>query len=257
MKIAKISGIGIVLAAFMFYSNACTMKSSRETPVVQVIRQYAPMVVNVRTENMIDLRDHPYWGQYGEQLDLFFKKYFAENYSEGTFKYKSVGSGVIVGKDGLIVTNAHVVQKASDIFVVLNDGTILQASVIRVNHVDDLAILKTELPHLVEEVKFADIQEVMIGETVIAIGNPLGLENSVTVGVVSGKDRAFSSTICEYMCSGLVQTDASINPGNSGGALLNLDGELVGVNVAVVQDAQNIGFAIPVDKVVKMLETLK
>lgn len=257
MKIAHIPGIGIVLIAFMLYGNACTIQSSRQTPVVEVVRRYAPMVVNIRTENIIDLRDHPYWGQYGEQLDLFFKKYFGEHYSEGTFKYKSVGSGVILDKGGLIVTNAHVVQKASDTYVVLNDGTILQASVIRLNHVDDLAIIKTELPHLVEEVKFADIKEVMIGETVIAIGNPLGLENSVTVGVVSGKDRAFSSTMCEYVCSGLVQTDASINPGNSGGALLNLDGELVGVNVAVVQNAQNIGFAIPVDKVVKMLETLK
>jgi serine protease Do len=257
MKTAHIPGIIIVLIAFMLYSNACTMKSSRETPVVKVVRQYAPTVVNIKTESIIDLREHPDWGEYGEQMDLFFKKYYGENYSEGTFKYKSVGSGVILDKHGRIVTNAHVVQRASNIYVVLNDGTILEAGVIRVSQGDDLAIIKTELPHLVEEVKFADIRDVMIGETVIAIGNPLGLENSVTVGVVSGKDRAFSSTMCEYICSGLVQTDASINPGNSGGALLNLDGELVGVNVAVVQDAQNIGFAIPVDKVVKMLETLK
>jgi serine protease Do len=257
MKIANIPGIVIVLIAFMLYSNACTIKSSRETPIVEVVRQYAPIVVNIRTENIIDLREHPEWGEYGEQLDLFFKRYFGENYSEGTFKYKSVGSGVILDKNGLIVTNAHVVQKASDIYIVLNDGTILQASVIRVSHGDDLAIIKTELPYLVEEVKFADMRDVMIGETVIAIGNPLGLENSVTVGVISGKDRAFSSTMCEYVCSGLVQTDASINPGNSGGALLNLDGELVGVNVAVVQNAQNIGFAIPADKVAKLLEKLK
>jgi serine protease Do len=257
MKTATISGIVIVLVAFMFYSNGCTMKSSRETPVVKVVRQYAPMVVNIRTESIIDLREHPDWGEYGEQLDLFFKKYFGENYSEGTFKYKSVGSGVILEKNGLIVTNAHVVQRASNIYVVLNDGTMLQAGVIRVSQGDDLAILKTKLPHLVEKVKFGDIRDVMIGETVIAIGNPLGLENSVTVGVVSGKDRAFSSTMCEYVCSGLVQTDASINPGNSGGALLNLDGELVGVNVAVVQNAQNIGFAIPVDRVVKLLEKVK
>jgi serine protease Do len=79
----------------------------------------------------------------------------------------------------------------------------------------------------------------------------------VTVGVVSGKDRAFSSQECQYVCSGLLQTDASINPGNSGGALLNLDGELVGVNLAVVQDAQNIGFAVPVDKVIRLFKTIK
>ena len=254
MKIVNILGILIFLVASIFYNNACTIKSSRQTPVVRVVREYTPMVVNIRTETIIDLREYPEWGQYGEQLDLFFREYFGESYSEGTLRYKSLGSGVILDKNGLIVTNAHVVQKASDIYVVLNDGTILQAKVIRVSQSDDLAIIKTDLPYLVKEVKFADIKDIMVGETVIAIGNPLGLENSVTVGVVSGKDRAFSNVMCEYVCSGLVQTDASINPGNSGGALLNLDGELVGVSVAVVQNAQNIGFAIPVDKIVKLLE---
>ena len=96
----------------------------------------------------------------------------------------------------------------------------------------------------------------MIGETVIAIGNPLGLENSVTVGVISGVNRNFSSTECEYVCSGLLQTDASINPGNSGGALLNLEGELVGLNLAIVPGAQNIGFAIPAAKILQMLHFL-
>jgi len=257
MKIVNIPGIVLVLVGSLFCSNACTMRSSRETPTVRVVREYAPMVVNIRTENIIDLRKHPEWGQYGEQLDSFFKNYFGENYSEGTLKYKSLGSGVILDNNGLIVTNAHVVQKASTIYVVLKDGTILQAKAVRLSQGDDLAIIRANLPHPVKEAKFADIQDVMIGETVIAIGNPLGLENSVTVGVVSGKDRAFSSTMCEYICSGLVQTDASINPGNSGGALLNLDGELVGINVAVVQDAQNIGFAIPADKVVKLLGKTK
>ncbi len=256
MKIVNILGIFVFLVASMFI-NACTIKSARETPVVRVVREYGPTVVNIRTENIIDLREYPEWGQYGEELDSFFEEYFGEIYFEGTLKYKSLGSGVILGKNGLIVTNAHVIQKASNIYVVLNDGTILQAKVIRVSQGDDLAIIKTDLPSLVKEVKIADIKNLMIGETVIAIGNPLGLENSVTVGVVSGKDRAFSNQECEYVCSGLVQTDASINPGNSGGALLNLDGELVGVNVAVVQDAQNIGFAIPAGKIVKLLEGFK
>jgi serine protease Do len=256
MKIVHILGIFVFLVASLF-NSACTIRSARDTPVVRVVREYAPTVVNIRTENIIDLREHPEWGQYGEELDLFFKEYFGEMYSEGTLKYKSLGSGVILGKSGLIVTNAHVIQKAGSIYVVLNDGTILQSKVIRVSQSDDLAIIKADIPSLVKEVKIADIRNLMIGETVIAIGNPLGLENSVTVGVVSGKDRAFSNSECEYVCSGLVQTDASINPGNSGGALLNLDGELVGVNVAVVQDAQNIGFAIPAGKIVKLLEEFK
>jgi serine protease Do len=155
------------------------------------------------------------------------------------------------------VTNAHVIQKANTIYVVLKDGTILDAHVVKVSQSDDLAIIKSELPSQVKGVSFADSTDLKIGETVIAIGNPLGLENSVTVGVVSGKDRMFSSLQCEYSCSGLVQTDASINPGNSGGALLNLDGELVGINVAVVQSAQNIGFAIPAVKIQRLLESIE
>jgi serine protease Do len=256
MKITNILGIGVLLAVALC-SSACTIESARETPVVRVVRQYAPTVVNIRTENVLDLKELPEWGRYGEELDSFFKEYYGEIYSEGTLKYKSLGSGVILGTDGLIVTNAHVVQKATDIFVVLKDGTVLDAAVVKVSPGDDLAIIKTELPYLVKGVQFADSKDLMIGETVIAIGNPLGLENSVTVGVVSGKDRAFASPECGYVCTGLVQTDASINPGNSGGALLNLDGELVGINVAVVQDAQNIGFAIPAVKIEKLLEAIE
>lgn len=241
-------GFAIVLSG-----GACTHIDPRKTPVVQVVKTYAPTVVNIRTERVVDLKEDPSWGQYGEQLDRFFKQYFGEAYSKGTLKYRSIGSGVIIDKSGLIVTNAHVVQKASKIFVVLKDGALFNAEILKVSQSDDLALIKTELPYIIEGVKPADIEDLMIGETVIAIGNPLGLENSVTVGVISGKDRTFSSTECEYSCSGMLQTDASINPGNSGGALLNLNGRLVGINLAVVQNAQNIGFAIPVNKILNLL----
>jgi serine protease Do len=253
MKRISILGVFVFLVA----SISCSTLSPRETPVVRVVRQYAPTVVNIRTENVIDLREYPEWGQYGEQLDSLLREYFGEDYSEGTIKYKSLGSGVILDNSGLIVTNAHVIQKASTIYVVLNDGTILKAGVVGLSRNEDIAMIKTDLPYSVREVKFADMKRLMIGETVIAIGNPLGLENSVSVGVLSGKDRAFSSQQCEYVCSGLLQTDAPINPGNSGGALLNLDGELIGVNLAVVQNAQNIGFAIPVDKIVRLLKQFR
>jgi serine protease Do len=241
MKITTILGMCVFFVASLF-NHACTINSERETPVVRVVREYAPMVVNIRTETIIDLRESPEWGQYGEELDAFFKEYFGEIYSEGTLKHKSLGSGVILDNTGLIV---------------LKNGTILDAHVVKVNQGDDLAIIKTELPAKVKGVQFADSTDLKIGETVIAIGNPLGLENSVTVGVLSGKDRSFASPECEYACSGLVQTDASINPGNSGGALLNLDGELVGINVAVVPSAQNIGFAIPAVKIQRLLEELE
>ncbi len=236
---------------------ACSSSHSgslRNTPVVHVIQRYAPAVVNIRTETVLDLKELPEWGEYGSKLDTFFSEYFGRAYFEGTLKYKSIGSGVIVRDSGYVVTNAHVVMKARNIYVVLNDGTILEAKLSKASQPDDLALLKVDLPYAVNSPKLADFNDIMVGETVIAIGNPLGLENSVTVGVISGKDRDFSSNSCSYVCSGLLQTDASINPGNSGGALLNLDGELVGVNLAVVQNAQNIGFAIPANKVDTLLK---
>ncbi|UCF55717.1 MAG: trypsin-like peptidase domain-containing protein [Deltaproteobacteria bacterium] len=259
MKHTNILVIVIFIIGSMISNNTCSSRpiSSRETPIVRVVKEYAPAVVNIRTEKIVDLKKSREWGLYGGVLDSFFQEYLGGPYSEGTLRYKSIGSGVIIDKSGLVVTNAHVIQRASHIYVVLKDGTMLQAEVMGMNQNDDLAIIKTDLPYPVKEAKFADINDVMIGETVIAIGNPLGLENSVSVGVLSGKDRAFLSTQCTYVCSGLLQTDAPINPGNSGGALLNLDGELIGVNLAVVQSAQNIGFAVPVDKIVKLLKIYK
>lgn len=241
----------------MIFTIACTTLSSRETPIVRVVREYAPVVVNIRTEKIVNLKESQEWGTYGEELDNFSQEYFGESHSEDALIYKSIGSGVILDNNGLIVTNAHVIQKAEDIYVVLNDGTILQAEVIGMNQIDDLAIIRAGIPYAVSEIRFANIKDLMIGETVIAIGNPFGLENSVTVGVLSGKDRAFSSAHCAYVCSGLLQIDAPINPGNSGGALFNLDGELIGVNLAVVQSAESIGFAIPVDKILNLLKIYK
>lgn len=241
------------LVAVSFAGACAGVTSTRETPVVRVIKENAGAVVNLRTERVVDLKEHPQWGKYGEQLDRFFRQYFGGNYSEGTLKLESLGSGVIIGERGLIVTNAHVVQKASSIYVVLRDGTVSEAQVVKVNPADDLAVIRADVRRPEQKMRFADTKDLMIGETVIAIGNPFGLENSVTVGVLSGINRSFRSPECEYECGGLLQIDAPINPGNSGGALFNTDGELLGVNLAVVAGAQNIGFAIPVDKVLNML----
>ena len=241
-------------AALLFYAGCATVQNPRETPVVKVVRDNAASVVNIRTEHLVDLKEHPAWGQYGERLDRFFRQYFGEDYSEGTVKLKSVGSGVIVNRTGLIVTNAHVVHRATTIYAVLRDGTVAEAKIVKVNTLDDLALIRIEPARDLRAVHFADVKTLMVGETVVAIGNPLGLENSVTTGVISGINRAFRNAECDYACSGLLQTDASINPGNSGGALLNMDGELVGINLAVVLGAQNIGFAVPVDKVVQMMK---
>jgi len=164
---------------------------------------------------------------------------------------------VIISDKGLIVTNAHVVQRASSIYVVFRDGTVSEGRIARVSTVDDLAVIRADIRQPVRQVKIADMKDLMIGETVIAIGNPLGLENSVTVGVLSGVNRVFKNLECEYECQGLLQIDAPINPGNSGGALFNADGELVGINLAVVAGAQNIGFAVPAGRVMRLLEEIE
>jgi len=258
MIFMKTKGFHFILLSALLFAGACAgVTSTRETPVVHVIKQNAAVVVNLRTESIVDLKEHPQWGRYGEQLDRYFKQYFGENYSKGTLKLKSLGSGVIISDKGLIVTNAHVVQRASSIYVVFRDGTVSEGRIARVSTVDDLAVIRADIRQPVRQVKIADMKDLMIGETVIAIGNPLGLENSVTVGVLSGVNRVFKNLECEYECQGLLQIDAPINPGNSGGALFNADGELVGINLAVVAGAQNIGFAVPAGRVMRLLEEIE
>jgi len=160
--------VSVLLLCLVFAGCAGPVSSLRETPVVQVVRDNAASVVNIRTERLVDLKEHPAWGQYGERLDRFFRQYFGEDYSEGTVKLKSVGSGVIVDADGLIVTNAHVVHRASTIYAVLRDGTVAEAAVVKVNTLDDLALIRIDPANPLRAVRFADLKTLMIGETVVA-----------------------------------------------------------------------------------------
>lgn len=231
----------------------------RETPIVKVVRENAGAVVNISTEHIVLLRENPVWGSYGSEFDYLFNQFFGARTRTRALKLKSVGSGVIVDKGGLIVTNAHVVHMASNIFVILNDGTRMPGKVVYENIQDDLALVKvgpvSRKP--LTQARLGADDDIIIGETVVAIGNPLGLENSVTVGIISGKGREIHSSEGQKVSDELIQTDAPINPGNSGGALLNLNGELVGINVAVVQNSQSIGFAVPVKKIKQATEAHK
>ena len=241
----------IITAMLVFAVSAfCYAESPRETPVVKVVKEWAPSVVNISTERLVMLGAHPYWGSYGSQMDQLF-----DQYSKSVvpmMKLKGVGSGVIVSKEGLVVTNAHVVNMANKVYVILNDGTTCEAKVAGISQEDDIAVLEIKPPKELKPVHFAD--DVIIGETVVSIGNPFGLENSVSAGIVSGTNRIFSSPENPHAFEGLIQTDASINPGSSGGALFNLEGRLVGINLAVVQNAQSIGFAISFEKIKKILD---
>ncbi len=248
--------LSIVSAIFSFNSvSGALAQSSRETPVVKVVKQNAPAVVNISTEHVVLLRENPYWGHYGSQFDRLFDNFYGMH-RRRALKLKSVGSGVVVDESGLIVTNAHVVHMASNIFVVFNDGKKLEGRIVYENLKDDLALIRVDSEEPLKAVNLGEDDDIFIGETVVAIGNPLGLENSVSSGIISGIDRkAFSRR--GLVSSELIQTDAPINPGNSGGALLNLDGDLVGINVAMVQDSQSIGFAIPVKRLKQTLVSHK
>jgi len=226
---------------------------SRNTPIVKVVQENAAAVVNISTEQIVLLRENPSWGSYGSEFDVLFEQFFNLHRPSRVLELKSVGSGVIVDKSGVIVTNAHVVNMANNVFVILNDGTSIKGQVVYVDASSDLAVIKISPTKPLSEVTLGKTDDVIIGETAIVIGNPLGLENSVTAGIISGKSRNLHSSRNAIIFEDLIQTDAPINPGNSGGALLNLSGELIGINLAVVQHAQNIGFAIPVAKVKEII----
>ena len=231
--------------------TTCVYASPRVTPVVKVVRENAEAVVNISTEKIVLMKQMPFRGRYNKELAMFYKQFAMPTKA---MKTKSVGSGVIIDKNGIIVTNAHVVNMASDIYVILNNGRSYKGKVVYEDQANDIALIRIDPERKLKSVKFGATKDVMLGETVVAIGDSLGLQNSVTAGIVSGVNRAFYSSGGQLIYGGLLQTDAAINPGNSGGALLNLEGKMIGINVAVVQKSQSVGFAIPVEKIEKALK---
>jgi serine protease Do len=166
-------------------------------------------------------------------------------------KQPQLGSGVIVSPDGHIVTNWHVVAEAGAVEVSLNDGRSLPAILVGADELSDVAVLKIEASGL-PAIGFGDSDDVRIGQTVIAVGNPYGLQGTVTTGIVSGKGRMMSEAATEFF-----QTDAPINPGSSGGPLVDIDGKIVALNNALVQHTAGIGFAIPSNTVRKIFENIR
>ncbi|MHB0970590.1 MAG: trypsin-like peptidase domain-containing protein [Thermoanaerobaculia bacterium] len=219
-----------------------SVSAERRTPVVVAVHNVMPAVVNIATEATIRQREvDPFWGFFGG----------------GTRSYRtqSVGSGFVWAADGVIVTNAHVVEGASRIMVVVHGGDELPAEVVGVDPDSDLAVLRVKAKGLVAA-PIGTSADLLIGEPVIAVGNPFGLSGSVTTGVVSATGRSVPSREQGRTYTDFIQTDASINPGNSGGPLLNIEGKVIGINVAIYAQAQNIGFAIPVDRAKKIIEDL-
>ena len=184
--------------------------------------------------------------------DDFFRRFF-ENAPERDFKQQSLGSGFIISSDGYIFTNNHVVEKATKIRVKLATGKEYDAEVKGKDPSTDIALIKINPDNSLPVVKLGNSDKLRIGDWIFAIGNPYGLEHTVTAGIVSAKGRVIGSGPYDNF----IQTDASINPGNSGGPLFNLEGEVIGINTAIVAQAHGIGFAIPINTAKTILDDLK
>ncbi|MDH5299024.1 MAG: trypsin-like peptidase domain-containing protein [Desulfobulbaceae bacterium] len=238
-----------LLILLLFPGAACGQE--RRTPVVMAVAKAGPAVVNIRTEQIVKRRSTPFFGF----SDPFFEQFFRDSGATRTFKTQALGSGVIIDPRGYVLTNSHVIDKASRIFVALpGNPKELEASLVGQAARLDLAVLKINAPGSYPALTPARSDDLMPGETVIAIGNPLGLGHSVTTGIVSAPRRRIAMD--EAHTSFFIQTDALINPGNSGGPLLNINGELIGINTAIVSQAQGIGFSIPIDVVKRILPDL-
>lgn len=227
----------------------------RATPVVRAVEKVSPAVVNVSSRQEIRRRANPFSGL---GTDPFFDEFFRDFFDPGAprgYSRSSLGSGVIIdGNRGFILTNAHVMENAGAITVTLKDEREFEATVVGADPDSDLAVLKIQSPQPLPSVAMGRSDDLMIGETVIAIGNPFGFSHTVTTGVISAVNRSLRTG--DRVFHDFIQIDASINPGNSGGPLLNINGELIGINTAIYARAQGIGFAIPIRKARRIVSDL-
>jgi serine protease Do len=223
-----------------------------------LVKSVRPSVVNISTTSVIkgpNMHDR-FFGQQNPFRDFFgedfFEKFFGDS-PKKEFKQRSLGSGCIIDREGYIITNNHVIEKAQTIKVKLIDGKEYDATVVGRDPKTDLALIKIDAKNALPSAAFGDSDNLEIGDWVVAIGNPFGLETTVTAGIVSAKGRVIGAGPYDDF----IQTDASINPGNSGGPLFNLKGEVVGINTAIVSGGQGIGFAIPINMAKELLPQLK
>ncbi|MBW6391586.1 Do family serine endopeptidase [Billgrantia antri] len=213
------------------------------------VEKAAPAVVNIYSSRVVEREEHPLMS------DPFFRQFFADDLPTQQRLLSSLGSGVIVSDDGYVLTNHHVIDGADEIQVALRDGRETLAEVIGTDPESDLAVLQINLDRL-PVIHLADTEDVAVGDVAMAIGNPFGVGQTVTMGIISATGRSHLG-LSAY--EDFIQTDAAINPGNSGGALINAEGSLVGINTAIFSrsgGSQGVGFAIPMRLARSILEDL-
>lgn len=212
--------------------------------VTAAVNRVGTAVVRIDTERTITRRVDPFFE------DPFFRRFFGEGLPQQmpSEQLRGLGSGFIIDKSGLVLTNAHVVDKADKVTVRLKDGRTFEGKVQGIDEVTDLAVVKINAGNDLPVAPLGSSNNVQVGDWAIAVGNPLGFDNTVTLGIVSTLKRSSAQVGISDKRLEFIQTDAAINPGNSGGPLLNGRGEVIGINTAIRPDAMGIGFAIPIDK---------
>jgi serine protease Do len=266
--------IAIVVAALLIFGSGLAVATAAKNAPVRMIpenfsvlaKDVSPAVVHIRVEKAVKggaagphhFGNQPFQGndRFKEFFDEFFggrspREFHQRNPHD--FKQKGLGTGFIIDKDGFIVTNNHVVQDADQITVVLNDEREFDAEIVGRDPHTDLALIKIDADKDLPTARMGSSEKLQVGEWVAAIGSPFGLEQTVTAGIVSAKGRVIGSGPYDDF----IQTDASINPGNSGGPLINMNGEVVGINTAIIAGGQGIGFAIPIDLATGVIKQLK
>jgi S1-C subfamily serine protease len=241
--LAILLGVGVSGHGSVMTKDAAGLRRDASVAAVEAVM---PSVVNVATASVV---------QYPDFYDRLMREFYGWGNSVPHEKLNNIGSGVIIDEDGWVLTNLHVLRRASRVEVKLWNGKVYEADPVVAAQLSDVALLKLRLPpgEKVKAIKFADDDDLLLGETVLALGNPFGLGGTVTRGILSSKNRRPALDDVQLNYQDWLQTDAAINPGNSGGPLINLEGELIGLNVAVYREGQGIGFAIPVKQVAEAL----
>jgi serine protease Do len=262
LRFVRHSAAIAALAAAIVVVPAWTAMARGPENIADVAEQVIDAVVNISTSQKVDARlgnmpDLPP----GSPMEEFFDEFFKNRRGRGDQdqmprRINSLGSGFIIDPSGLVVTNNHVIADADEINVILNDGTKLPAELVGKDTKSDLALLRVHSDKPLKAVKFGDSDKLRLGEWVIAIGNPFSLGGTVTAGIVSARNRDINSGPYDNY----IQTDAAINRGNSGGPLFNLNGEVIGVNTAIISPSGGsigIGFAVPSNSALAVIDQLR
>lgn len=264
---AVISGmlVSVLFGVFLASQLGCErMKGGGETVVgfphsfADLVQKVKPAVVNISTTSIVKVPGGPFrdffdGGGGGGPFGGFFHQFFGE-VPDQELKQQSLGSGFIIDKEGYIITNNHVVEGAEEIKVKLADGREFKAKVVGRDPKTDLALIKiSSFFENLPSIPLGDSDKMRVGDWVLAIGNPFGLEETVTQGIISATGRVIGSGPYDNF----LQTDAPINPGNSGGPLINLRGEVIGINTAIIQSGQGIGFSVPINVAKNVVPQLK